>query len=99
MGETKHTPGPWQWSEDGSRLLSSNRFSSRTVMGHHDEFWRPHKADANLIAAAPELLEVAQNFVRWVESPAEDGSGMAREQRWVSQAIAALAKANGEGGK
>lgn len=53
-------------------------------------------ADATIRAAAPDLLEAAQNFIRWAEEPADDSVGMAREQGWIEQARAAIARARGE---
>ncbi|WP_313044990.1 hypothetical protein [Brevundimonas sp.] len=53
-------------------------------------------ANARLIAAAPDLLEAAKNFIRWAEEPADGSVGMAREQGWLEQARAAIARARGE---
>lgn len=63
MSETKHTPGPWLtrvnepghfWNiedEDGDCIASEGTL-------HGDQ--HPHMANAALIAAAPELLDVAE---------------------------------------
>ena len=59
---TQHTPGPWtveMINNDAARIWGPNN----TFVA---ECWRPHgkayptKANANLIAAAPELLEALE---------------------------------------
>lgn len=49
MSQFKGTPGPWSWY--GDELLSPYDFVLAAKNG------RPNKANAQLIAAAPELLE------------------------------------------
>lgn len=39
-----------------------------------------------------DLLGALTNMVRWAQEPSEDAVGMAREQKWLSEAIAAIKK-------
>ena len=55
--EAKHTPGPWTVTDDGLFVIAGNDRTGAPISiacspSPHD--WR--KVDANLIAAAPELL-------------------------------------------
>ena len=71
MTETKHTPGPWNWSRWPSELiggsLSVYQIGPMRAVIYDD--WRPradgiseeeNEANARLIAAAPELLEACK---------------------------------------
>lgn len=88
MSAAKHTPGPWTtapwgtgqigiYSPEGHSLASTN---SKSKNGRKAEI---KEADARLIAAAPELLEFAEEVRR---------SG---DTRLASMAIAIIAKAKG----
>lgn len=73
MSESKHTPGPWQWSgitsvatnkgfycvgtEDGELICRTSERSS---------------ADARLIAAAPDLLAQCEAFAELLEGELQD---------------------------
>jgi len=80
--KTKHTPGPWEWGD-----LPGGRFTNELVVRPAGEF--PHgewiadvgsrydderRANAALIAAAPDLLAAAQAAL-------EDRLGWRRELR------------------
>ena len=59
-----HTPGPWRWSPGGT--LSSRAKISATcnnVVVWSQRFGFDNEADKVLIAAAPELLTMCQQFV------------------------------------
>ena len=73
---SKHTPGPWDWY--GSNLLCGGKRQSEIILnsaddgkpyGHHAALIEHHwdgdvaKANARLIAAAPDLLEALQDMV------------------------------------
>ena len=91
MTETaKHTPGPWDI--DSSRVHTSIEADGLHVamVSYGNVTMETHLANARLIAAAPELLEVCEEFVRKCEC------GEARSQRSYAQMKAAIAKAKGE---
>ena len=89
----KHTKGPWRYwtqrrpeSEDTCTFVSIDgveilRAVTKTMT----------EADARLIAAAPDLLEVLQWFMPFIESEQDDE----RQAPWVEKARAAIAKATG----
>lgn len=62
--QTKHTPGPWNLSEDGD-LVIGKRGPFRLVKGFMAAGGMPDAAEAlanaNLIAAAPELLQACKD--------------------------------------
>lgn len=63
---SKHTPGPWTITEDDTRITAVHplrKHSYEIVTVHyafqHDQF----RANAKLIAAAPDLAEALQTLV------------------------------------
>ena len=84
---SNHTPGPWR-VDHGSMLDGVNVITPRNEwICYLGMASRPDVvADANLIAAAPELLEALEDAVRDSESPGQ----------WLDEARAAIAKARGE---
>lgn len=98
MSKAIHTPGPWQVCVDAPSLIEAS-------IGHEDGLMRtiaqaldpiPHigdktvNANARLIAAAPELLDVLQVIVRQCGSRLTDVSG---NDALLSCAEAVIAKA------
>jgi hypothetical protein len=91
----KFTPGPWQISSigcgfeieafGGEIVAQAQQVRPRGDGIKHAE----RKANANLIAAAPELYEALKILTEYMEFR-DDGKG------FVSVALAALAKARGE---
>ena len=71
MSESKHTPGPWRTDTD----IFHDRLDIRDESGRciavciHDYpmSMARHDANANLIAAAPDLLDALEDFVIDVE--------------------------------
>lgn len=55
----KHAKGPWEWSEN---LLVSQEKPYDVVLRLQTNF-RPLKAEAALVAAAPDLLEALENVL------------------------------------
>ena len=98
-----HTPGPWtvHWGMaqggEGHFIMDSRdlqQFSHiATVTFHDDE--NDTKANARLIAAAPELLEACQMLVALEDSGAHDAD--TRWKRARRDMRAAIAKAEGRG--
>ncbi len=71
--ETKHTPGPW------NAAIHFGRYDQPIIIGNKSEIARlnsfsnkQYKANAKLIAAAPEMLEA---LVAFIESQSCDGNG------------------------
>lgn len=68
--EIKHTPGPWAHYDD-SRDRKTNRHEiaamGKTVCHIYHSVPEQDAANARLIAAAPDLLAVAQFFLRGIE--------------------------------
>jgi len=91
----KHTPGPWIADKvDGGYLIASNSQN----LPHHAEAME--EGDANLIAAAPELLEALRQIVykashNFKMTSYEGPAYITREDISVKMAIAAIAKAEG----
>jgi len=63
--KTTHTPGPWATNQLYSKVLADDKEICEVgVNSHVEEFnYEEYKANAKLIAAAPELLEALQNLV------------------------------------
>ena len=70
----KHTPGPWKL--DSSNIVAEN---GKTVIDRGSLLWNygEGQSNAQLIAAAPELLEACQAAVAW--HLAQDGT----EKAWT----------------
>lgn len=92
-GPTGHTPGPWEVSEDdqnGQAVVSSPETEIATCWHHCvGSLEKEMRANARLIAAAPELLDACEALLeRYRIMVAADGPE-------CLQAIAAIAKARG----
>lgn len=85
MTGTKHTPGPWHVSQPDGNYIRSE------IGGIAGLTFSATKADAHLIAAAPDLLEALELAVT-LDRSAADGD----ESIWVTDARAAIAKAKGQ---
>jgi len=62
---SKHTPGPWRASELGVLSDKLTSYGNWYVCSLIDPDNEEHKANARLIAAAPELLTLAKHFREW----------------------------------
>jgi hypothetical protein len=60
MSETKFTDGPWNWEHDQDTASMIQVFSESS--GDSDVCRLQHEPDAHLIAAAPEMYEMLQEF-------------------------------------
>ena len=80
MNEAKHTLGPWRTAGEQGVQIRSERDQIAKVWTMRGNEW---KANARLIAAAPELLEALQEMVEIAES----------QGHIVKRARAAIAKA------
>lgn len=72
MTDTKHTPGPWEASEVNEDVDDGFFGNAVVIMHEDDEDYLPGhvtisscqpKSDANLIAAAPDLLEALEGML------------------------------------
>lgn len=63
----KHTPGPWQWEPGYGGLYSLSTKAEVMTFIEYEGVWLTEgpsqKANAALIAAAPELLNMLQRFL------------------------------------
>ena len=93
---SKHTPGPW-------RLQLKDKFTDHPfvvrgeqggfcVLGLSDE---AEKADARLIAAAPDLLEALKNLVERIDKNGGIGEYKTDPVFVIKYARSAIAKAEG----
>ena len=81
--EKQHTPGPWFYDDSlKSKIMINAKRAAVAVVPYLDE---EAKANARLLAAAPELLDALQALVGAVSDPA-----------LVAQAQAAIRKAQGK---
>jgi hypothetical protein len=60
---SKHTPGPWRHDGDGDVFGADG---SIVVIGHSGQRAIPDDDDANLIAAAPDLLKALEMCIAWM---------------------------------
>lgn len=90
MSNAKHAPGPW--TAQGLAIVASDRsFVGRVYPWCADpQDAECAKANASLIAAAPELLEALEDLMEAVKDHYEAGG-----YEW-KHALAAIAKAKGE---
>lgn len=94
-----HTPGPWEVTGPSSNGKCLRIFADEYVgiIGGSDQSIRTIQANADLIAAAPDLLEACKSLLDiW------DRAGPMGSHQWeqfegvVRQCIAAVGKATGE---
>lgn len=105
----RHTPGPWHIAENEDN--SFGRVTFRTICAtskngtpfqlclnsnyENLEQAEERKANANLIAASPDLLEALKRYVEWQEGKFD---AIDIEAEILAPAKAAIAKAEGKEG-
>jgi hypothetical protein len=93
---TQHTPGPWQISADGQRVLDSDGEGVLATVYGAACADQDGAANARLIAAAPDLLAALQNAANVLAALA---TGQLKSVRPDSPALAkarvAISKAEG----
>jgi hypothetical protein len=105
MSETKHTPGPWDYS---AKLSASENHRGFRIWEHGDswvladvmpmdEDGKQGEANARLIAAAPELLEALQECKQLLDMVLCVSGGLPPEANGpAAKALAAVRKATGQ---
>jgi hypothetical protein len=93
---TTHTPGPWHVHTNIGRkgetgVIADGAPCIIAIMGNQKEWPAETANNAQLIAAAPELLEALEEALSVMGEWGEDG-----DPEWAEQARAAIAKAKGE---
>ncbi len=109
MTETKWTPGPWQASLDNIRgnawyqdidgaigQPDEHIGLAKVVVVIDGEDYRQGRANAHLIAAAPDLYEALSNFLENEKFQVGVGGNPNAVEKMLAQARAAIAKARGE---
>lgn len=88
---TQHTPGPWFWDHEGADAMALVEEDGTTILHlatlRNSTAARHMEANAQLIAAAPELLEALQGILAGV-------AGCERDPKWELARVA-IAKATG----
>lgn len=67
-----HTPGPWEWRENLSRKTLESAHGTVIDSAPYEGMWFSGdsvEADQQLIAAAPELLDILERIVRADDLP------------------------------
>ena len=92
MSEAKHTPGPWQWTQHFDPTISIYKDGFGQIARLYDSSAGTGKANARLIAAAPDLLDALKALTHSldVEDLVHDD-----QRSSFAAAIAAIAKATG----
>ena len=64
---TKHSPGPWAFQAHGSLILDARPGSSQCAVAHVqvNTYKDEGRHNANLIAAAPDLLHACLAMIEW----------------------------------
>lgn len=93
MSTTKHAPGPWK--AQGLAIVASDRsFVGRLYPWCADpQDSECAKANARLIAAAPELLEALESIIDAADYAAYKGFGGAEAENQIMRARSAIIKA------
>lgn len=89
---SKHTSGPWQWTQHFDPTISIYKDGFGQIARLYDSSAGTGKANARLIAAAPDLLEALQGMIEVVSNTEY---GEIDRKLAVKDARAAIAKATG----
>ena len=78
MNNLKHISGPWNYKRQGFQISIGNEDTGATKHGHNytvckiDDNSMQAEANAQLIAAAPDLLELLQWAINEIESTPDE---------------------------
>ncbi len=99
----RHTPGPWIWANNHCGLYGAGKDNAVLHFASYEGMWLAgdnEKANARLIAAAPDLLEALQlagPALRQALSTLDSGDAETiKIQRANAVVCAAIAKAEGK---
>jgi Asp/Glu/hydantoin racemase len=105
MTTTQHTPGPWTQGDDNPLSIYGKYTNVATVHGTHATGARTEeeaRANARLIAAAPDLLAALQEATMVLKWAAQESKGKVKAEivgGWMhhaEKAQAAITAATGE---
>lgn len=89
----KHTPGPWDWSDDRrGNKWGRDELRPAVIYATRESQLAVSDEDARLIAAAPDLLEALQGLLKGIF----DGPDEANAAMLIAKARDAVNKATGE---
>ena len=85
MNKAKHTPGPWKATE---KTVTAPETEDRLgldvrIYGGNG---KDNRANARLIAAAPDLLEALQAFVKYADDVSDDSPELDRARAAITKA-------------
>jgi hypothetical protein len=93
---TKHTPGPWRENSQGdSEYIFSEVYGAIAIIPHGGIHRDEHKANAQLIAAAPDLLDALQTIVS-VLSDWDNATNQGKYANLIEYANKAINKATNQ---
>lgn len=102
MSETAFTPGPWNVAGFGSQNNNKMDFGINTARGQlviesYGECELDYKANAALIAAAPEMYDILEHYFNLIQT-ASEGAAIAEQKIFEDIACieSVLKKARGE---
>lgn len=95
---TKHTPGPWTANKVTGLVTPTNNPDKDICHAFGQRNLGEGEANARLIAAAPDLLSIVDELLRWAESVegTSVSAGVVRDGEIFCAARAAIARATGE---
>ena len=100
---SQHTPGPWMVTLDECKIVRVQDDHTTVLVAYLERGFDTQRANACLIAAAPELLEACHRVVEALYPEAEQAAGDDEEhpiieehREIINQCRAAIAKAEGQ---
>lgn len=104
MSAHKHTPGPWRLGKDYGAVVADHSTTERPDSGHADvEHYGGHlvcesvalKANAHLIAAAPDMLLELKGLENYLEIGLKTSTSPKTDAKVAARLRAIIAKAEG----
>jgi hypothetical protein len=85
MNTSKHTPGPWRYSEVNQAVYTDN--GEVQICRGLDDFTPEERGNAALISAAPDLLKGCAMALEMLRDPESDYLDAAKLETLLEQAI------------